>query len=203
MEDVADQLIRARTGHPLRVAVDGITAAGKSTFAANLTAAIAARGRPAIHLSTDDFHQVAAVRHRNPDRARGYYQDAYDLAAFRRLVLDPLGPHGDRRYQPRWHDLATDELLDEPKQIAPADAVVVVDGSFLQAPALAGGWDEVIWLDVPFETALGRAIPRDTAQFGSAEAVRAAYVTRYHAACRIYIDDVDPQANATIVVATR
>lgn len=197
---IADRLVDRPAPHPLRVAVDAVTAAGKSTFAAHLTTAVAARGRVAIHLSTDDFHHVAAVRHRNPDRARGYYEDAYDLEAFRRLVLDPLGPDGDRRYRARWHSLATDALLDEPPETAPADAVVVVDGSFLQSPALAGVWDEAIWLDVPMATALERAIPRDTVQFGSADAVRAAYTTRYHPACALYLAEADPRANATIVV---
>jgi uridine kinase len=198
---IADQLVRRPAPHPLRVAVDAITAAGKTTFAADLTAAISAPGRTAIHLSTDDFHHVAAVRHRHPDRARGYYADAYDLATFRRLVLEPLGPDGDRRYQARLHDLETGQVFDEAAQTAPADAIVVVDGTFLQSPVLAGGWDEVIWLDVAFGIALERAIPRDAAQFGSAQAVRDAYTTRYHPACRLYLAEVDPRAGASIVVA--
>jgi uridine kinase len=77
---------------------------------------------------------------------------------------------------------------------------VVVDGTFLQSAALADGWDEVIWLDVGFQTALERAVPRDTARFGGANAVWAAYTTRYHPACRLYIADVDPRSRATIVV---
>ena len=200
LDRIAGRLVGRPVPHPLRVAVDAVTAAGKSTFAADLATAVAACGRVAIHLSTDDYHHVAAVRHRNPDRARGYYEDAYDLAAFRRLVLDPLGPGGERRYRARRHNLATDEVLDEPPETAPADAIVVVDGSFLQSPALAGAWDEVIWLDVPMATALERAIPRDTAQFGGADAVRAAYENRYHPACALYLAAVDPRANATIVV---
>lgn len=182
------------------MAVDGITAAGKSTFAAELTAAVARTGRPAVHLSTDDFHHVAARRHRDPDRARGYYRDAYDLERFRRLVLDPLGDPDDRAYRARSHDLQTDELLDEPPVVAAPDAVVVVDGSFLQSAPLAGHWDEVVFLRTSFAAAVGRAAVRDADQFGGPDGVRAAYERRYHAACRLYLDEVDPEVSATVVV---
>ena len=182
------------------MAVDGITAAGKSTFAAELTAAVARTGRPAVHLSTDDFHHVAARRRSDPDRARGYYRDAYDLELFARVVLDPLGDASDRAYRARSHDLQTDELLDELPVVAAPDAVVVVDGSFLQSAALAGRWDEVVFLRTGFAAALERAVGRDAGQFGGPDGVREAYEQRYHAACRLYLDEVDPEAGATVVV---
>ncbi len=47
---IADHLCAADPGHPLRVAVDGITAAGKTTLARSLAAAVRESGRPAIHL---------------------------------------------------------------------------------------------------------------------------------------------------------
>jgi uridine kinase len=200
LDRIAEHLDERVSTHPLRVAVDGVTGAGKSTFARELTAAIARRGRPAIHLSTDDFHHVAARRHRDADRARGYYRDAYDLAKVRAVLLDPLGPGGDRRYRARSHDLETDALVDEPTTLAPLDAIVVVDGSFLLSPQLAGAWDDVIYLDVAFEVAELRAAHRDVASFGSIEAGVEACRTRYHAAGRLYAAEVDPKRTASIVV---
>ena len=78
--------------------------------------------------------------------------------------------------------------------------MVVVDGSFLQSPVLAGAWDEVIWLQVSFDVALGRALVRDAERFGGVEEVRGAYASRYHAACRLYLADLDPRSTASIVV---
>ena len=96
---IADHLIAQPADHRLRVAIDGITAAGKTTLAAELTDVVRARGRRAEHLSTDDFHHVRARRYQQGrTSALGYYQDAYDLETFRRFVLYPLGPDGDRRY---------------------------------------------------------------------------------------------------------
>jgi uridine kinase len=197
---IADHLAARRLGHPLRVAVDGITAAGKTTLARELTAMVAARGRPAVHLSMDGFHHPRAHRHRaGRDSADGYYTDAYDFAAFARLVLDPLGPGGDRRYRSQILDLASDTAVDDPPVTAEEDTVVVVDGSFLQRD-LAGRWDEIIFVDTPFDLALARGKLRDAPLFGGVEEAAAAFDRRYHAASRRYLAEVNPQASATIVV---
>ena len=84
---IADHLCGRFPGHPVRVAVDGITASGKTTFARAQKRQPSARGRSAAHLSMDGFHNPRAVRHRQGrDSADGYYLDAYDFAAFARLV---------------------------------------------------------------------------------------------------------------------
>ncbi|MER8186856.1 hypothetical protein [Kitasatospora sp. NPDC094015] len=198
---IADHLAARRPGHPLRVAVDGITAAGKTTLARALTAAVADRGRPAVHLSMDGFHHPRAHRHRQGrDSAVGYYQDAYDLPAFARHVLVPLGPGGDLHHRSRIIDLAADRATDEPPTALPADAVLVVDGSFLQRRELAGLWDEVVFTDTSFPVARRRGTRRDAELFGGLAEAEHAFDHRYHAACRRYLAEVDPAAHATIVV---
>ena len=200
LTELAVWLAAMELGHPVRVAVDGITAAGKSTFATELAAAIT--GRSGVHLSTDDYHHQRERRRRQgPLSGDGYYDDAYDLTAFRDRVLVPLGPGGDLGYQPRRHDLETDELIDDEPVQAGADDVIVVDGSFLQRPELAPHWDAVIWLDTSFATALERALVRDEQLFGGAAEVREAYELRYHAACRRYLREVRPIDSAAVVVA--
>jgi uridine kinase len=198
---IADHLTGRSPGHPLRVAVDGITASGKTTLARELAAAVQTRGRPAIHLTMDGFHHPRAHRHRQGrDSATGYYEDAYDFPSFAALVLRPLGPEGDRRYRRAIIDLATDAAVEERPVEAPADAVVVVDGSFLQRSELAGQWDEVVFVEASFEAALARGSARDAAAFGGQTAAAAAFERRYHAACRRYVSGVDPAASATIVL---
>lgn len=195
---VADHLAARRAGHPLRVAVDGVTAAGKTTLARELAAAVGDRGRPAAHLSMDGFHHPRAYRHRQGrDSATGYYEDAYDFAAFAHTVLDPLGPGGDRRYRERIIDLAADTPVDEPLATAEEDMVLVVDGSFLQREL---AWDEVVFVDTAFDIARARGTTRDAGMFGGVEAAGRAFDARYHAASRRYLAEVDPLAGATIVV---
>src|ERR1700733_6322330 len=80
--EVAALVCATDVGHPVRTAVDGVTASGKSTFAAELAVAVSARGRPAIHLTMDGFHHPRARRHRQGRMsAGGYYHDAYDFDA--------------------------------------------------------------------------------------------------------------------------
>ncbi|MEU7476983.1 gamma-glutamylcyclotransferase [Lentzea sp. NPDC042327] len=195
---IADHLASRDPGHPLRVAVDGVTAAGKTTLARELTAAVAERGRPAAHLSMDGFHHPRAHRHRRGrDSADGYYADAYDFAAVAREVLGPLGPGGDRRYRERILDLRADTPVDEPPLTAADDLVLVVDGSFLQRDLT---WDEVVFVDTAFEVAKTRGTRRDAELLGGAAEAAHTFEHRYHAASRRYLAEANPVGRATVVV---
>jgi uridine kinase len=202
IEQVVERLLADHQGdRPPRIAVDGITAAGKTTWAGEVTDALRARGRSALHLSTDDFHQPRARRHRQGrSSAAGYYADAYDLAALAEHVLRPLGPGGDRRIRTRVHDLQSDQPIESEPVLVPAEAVVIVDGTFLQRPELQGLWDLVIYIETNPATARARAAVRDAALFGSAAAVEQIYRMRYHAACALYAEDADPVRRADIVI---
>ncbi len=198
---IADHLAARRPSHPLRVALDGISAAGKTTLAADLASALVARGRPTVRVSMDGFHHPRARRYRRGrESAEGYYRDAYDLEAFARLVLEPLGPGGDRRYARAILDLDRDEAVEAWAEADP-DAVVLVDGTFLQRSELSGRFDEVIFVDAPYELARARGTLRDAERLGGIEEAGRLFDARYHAASRLYVSEVGPRSSATIVVA--
>ena len=186
-------------GHPLRVGIDGVCGSGKSSIARELAKELAALGRPVIRVDSDGFHHERAVRYRNVNAARGYYENAYDLESLRDNVLIPLGPGGSRRFATRIHDLATDRVESEWAD-APADAIVLFDCTFIQRGDLRDHWDEVIYLDVDLDRAQARGVSRDATQLGGADAATAAYESRYMAACRIYLDEEHPLSRASIVV---
>lgn len=205
MVDVADSVAAIAAGlalpHPARVAVDGITAVGKTTFADRLAAALVSRGRRVIRVSMDGFHNPRAVRYaQGRDSADGYYDDAYDFTAVRRELLDPLGPDGDRHYRTAVIDLATDTTIAGPRLTAEARDVLVVDGSFLQKPALRDAWDLVLYLHASFEAAEARGVARDSNALGGEVAARTAFRTRYHAAQRRYLAECSPRASADLVI---
>ena len=196
---IADHLVARDPGHPLRVAVDGISAAGKTTLADEIAVAVQARGRPVVRLSMDDFHHTRARRHRQGrTSACGYYQDAFDFDAFRRFVLAPLGPGGSRQYLPRVHDLTTDQPTNDEPRPAADHAVVIVDGSFLQNQQLDGHWDDVVYVDASFAAARERGIRRDASMFGGVAQAADLYDARYHAAARLYLDEIHPAEHASI-----
>ena len=197
---VADQLCARPITHPLRVGIDGLCGAGKTTFAGDLGAHLRQRGRPVVLLDSDGFHHVRAVRHRQGrDSARGYYEDAYDFDALRELTLRPLAGSPPYRYATRVHDLASDEIVRE-SATAPADAIVVFAATFLQRGTLREHWDDVVYLDASIERAQARGTARDADALGGAEQARAAYESRYMAACRMYLAEEHPYRRASIVI---
>ena len=198
---LADHLVDKRPGHVLRVAVDGVTAAGKTTFADELATALRQRRRDVVRLSMDGFLHPREHRYRQGrDSPVGYYRDAYDHERFAEAVLAPLGPGGAGQYVEAILDLADDTALQPEPRSAPPDTILVVDGTFLQSAALAGSWDETIFLDTDLAAAQQRGVRRDADAFGSAEAAARAFESRYHAACRLYLDERDPMGRAGVVI---
>ncbi len=201
LAQIADQLTAKDLGHPLRVGIDGVCGAGKSRFAHDLAVVLARGPRPVVLLNSDGFHHVRQRRYRQGrDSARGYYDDGYDFAALADRVLRPLGPSGDRVYAVKVHDLDTDEEIRDATAVAPKDAVLLFDATFIQRGALRELWDEVIYLDADEHVAIRRGVARDASALGGSEAARAAYESRYMAACRTYLSEEDPRARASIVV---
>ena len=112
---LADAVTSLRVGHPTRVAVDGRSAAGKTTLADELADAVRARGRDVIRAFIDDFHRPG---HKDRSRhggwtLRSYYDEGYDYDAFRDLLLLPLGPGGSRRCRTALFDAVHDTWLPE------------------------------------------------------------------------------------------
>ena len=124
LAEVASTIEALTLGRPRRIAIDGITAAGKTTFANDLATELRQRGATVLRVSMDGFHNPQATRYRQGrGSADGYYEDAYDTDSIRRHLLDPLGPGGDRHYRTAVIDLATDEPADAPPIEAPLDAI--------------------------------------------------------------------------------
>lgn len=201
LDALAERIVARAAAHPLRVAVDGIDAAGKTTLADELAAPLRARGRPVIRASVDGFHRPRAQRYRRGAASpEGYYLDAFDPAAVCDALLLPLGPGGSRRYRRASFNFRTDRPVHASLEEAAADAVLVVDGVFLLRPELVAHWDYRIFVEVPFAVALERALRRDLALFGSAEAVRARYQQRYIPGQQLYFAAARPQQRADAIV---
>jgi uridine kinase len=198
---LVDLVLRVDRPHPVRVAIDGIDAAGTTTLADELAPLIERRGRPVIRASVDGLHRPRAERYRRgADSPEGYYQDAFDYPALRAALLDPLGRGGNRRYRTVTFDFRRDVPVHAPVRIAPRNVVLLVDGVFLLRPELADAWDVRIFVEVPFDEALRRACQRDTVLFGTPSAVQERYLRRYFPAQRTYLETVRPREGADAAV---
>ena len=133
--------------------------------------------------------------------ARGYDEDAYDLGTLAYLWVRPLGPGGNRRIRPRFHDLETDAFLDVEPELVPVGTMIIIDGTFLQRKELDGLWDEMIFVRTGRSVARERAVRRDAVLFGGAGAAEQMYAVRHHPACDLYLfAKADPISGASIVI---
>jgi uridine kinase len=201
LDRLAGAIDSVTTSHPLRVAVDGPPAVGKTTLADELALLLRSRGREVIRASTESFQLPRAQRYRHGEFSpEANYHDTFDYDALRRVLLDPLGPDGDRRYQDAVYDLDTDTAVSQPATTAPADAVLLLDGVFLLRPELIGRWDLSIFVSAAFEQTLDRARIRDLARLGSTAEVERRFRTRYIPAQKLYFGIARPADHADIIV---
>ena len=197
---LASMIAAVQRAHPARVALDGVDGAGKTHLADELVGPLSRGGRQIIRASIDGFHFPRADRYkRGRESADGYFRDSFNYEQLRSQLLDPLGPGGSRRCRTATFDYRVDSPVDAPLLTADPDAILLVDGVFLQVPQLAGAWDFVVWVEAPFETTVERAVRRDTARGGEEEATRAAYAVRYVPGQRMYLDSCEPKINADVI----
>jgi uridine kinase len=202
LEQLAGRIAAIRVPHPVRVAIDGVDAAGKTTLADELAAVLAPHDRPVIRVSLDDFHRPRAERYARYGSLSpvGFYEDAFDYPALWSTVLRPLGPGGDRRYRRAVFDVVADAPLAEEWLVAVDDAILLFDGVFALRPELNAVWDYRIFVQIPLAVSLERALVRDLALHGSAETVRESYTRRYMPAQEHYLATVRPMDLADAVV---
>lgn len=203
--EITGQLVRSSAAvecsHPVRVAIDGISGASKSTLSEHLTPIIERFGRPVIRASVDDFHRPRAERYdRGVLSPEGYYFDTFDYSSLRELLLLPLGPGGNRRYVRAVFDARGDRPLDPLTEEAAPAAVLIIDGVFFLRPELNDLWDYRVLVACDPVEAARRGVIRDRAWMASTEEVEQRYRLRYTPGERLYLDEVRPHELADAVL---
>lgn len=195
------EMVEALGAGRLRVAVDGLTASGKTSLGHELARELVGRGRPVFRASLDDFKRPWAEAH-GYDRVsgEGYYRNAFDRGAIRRLLLDPAAPEGDGVVALCGIDPLTQIDHSQDTCRLPADGVLLVDGVFALHPDLNPCWDLRIWVEIDDELSVRRGVERDAGMEGGAEEAEALHRGRYLASERLYRDEVDPRSLAEVVV---
>lgn len=177
------------------IAVDGMAGAGTSGFAADLAATLASTGRAVFQASLDDFHRSRAERTaRGAASSEGYYRDSFDYSTLRRVLLEPFKLGGSTAFVTAAFDYHRDAPVQSKWRTGPQDAILVVDGLFLNRPELAGLWNYSIWLDVPRELAEQRLLERD----GPGDNLE-----RDRGGHELYAAEVNPRAAASAIIDAR
>lgn len=197
MRALAEELVQHYPRGRIVVGVDGASGAGKTVFADDLATELRALGHDVFRASMDDFHRPRAERYaRGRESARGFYEDSYDEVSFRRVLLGPFRLAGSTGFATRFFDLERDLPFESKWETGPADAILIVDGLFLQRPTLKGIWNFTIWLDAPQEVRHERMIARD----GSDPEPESPLGQRYLGGQELYEREAAPRAVASAII---
>ena len=201
IEEISSVIVLIERPDPIRVAIDGVDAAGKTTLANELADPVKTRGRAVIRASVDGFHNPRHIRYREgADSPEGYFRDSFDYDTLKSILLDPLGPGGSLQYRSAAFDYRTDSSVTAPMLRALGDAVLLFDGIFLQRQELDHCWDLTIFVEASFETTLRRGRERAVTECGSDDGVLTAHNRRYMPGQRLYLNDCRPAERADIIV---
>lgn len=155
------------------VGIDGKGASGKTTLAAALVAGLP--GAVVVHV--DDFARPSV--------------ETWERDRFVAQVLEPLVAGRPARYE-RW-DWGRDASAGWAD--VPVGVPVVVEGVSSTDVRLGVPWDVTLWVDVPAEVRLARALARD------GEAMREQWVGRWMPAEDAYEAAQRPQERVDVVVS--
>jgi uridine kinase len=181
--DTAIALVRRRTKRPLLVAIDGHSAAGKSTLARSMAAAL-----PDVQVvHVDDFYRPMDEAERLALRPDEGYDRYFDWQRLQLEVLAPLRAGSDtsyRRYE--WDAGSLGGLA-----VVRAEGIVIVEGVYSFRPELRPLYDLSIFVATPPATRRMRQVTRSDSD---------AWTSRCDAAERFYVATHRPEAAADLVV---
>lgn len=198
---IAERIAGVQVDRPVRVAVDGPDAAGKTSLADELATLMRAAGTEVIRASVDGFHRPRAERYaRGSESPEGYYRDSFNYKELLASLLVPLGPDGSRVYRVACFDLDADSPVEPDPVVAAEDAVLLFDGVFLLRPELRAAWDLSVFVTADFDEILQRGRRRDARVFGSPAAAESRYRARYIPGQQMYFAEARPEDTADIVV---
>jgi uridine kinase len=123
------------------IAIDGTDAAGSAAFADDLAAVLREAERLVFRASLRYFQHSRAEQQRlapeTPDRL---YRAGYDYSALRRVLIEPFRMGGSTGFVTEEFDPDRDAWIQPTWQTAPADAILIVDGDYINRPELHGLW---------------------------------------------------------------
>ncbi len=194
---LADLVNKLPQNRVLRLAVDGVDGAGKTTFADELAQVLQDRGQAVVRASVDAFHNPKAKRYeRGRTSPDGFFLDSYNYDGLKEALLDPLSPGGTGRYRTAIFDHRADLPSLAPERQARSGSILVFDGIFLHRPELRGYWDFSIFLDVAFAVSVPRMALRDSASPDPAFHENRRYVEGQI----LYLQECSPKQYATITI---
>lgn len=144
--------LRRQSGSPLLIAVEGLGGAGKSTLAAQLSAALP--GSSIVEV--DDFYRPMTAEERAKLGPREGYERYFDWTRLLEEAIEPLRQRRRARFQR--YDWEMGRLRGW-REVAPGD-VVIVEGVYSTRPELSALFGVTVFVDTPREQRADRMAAR-------------------------------------------
>ena len=173
-----------KSRYPLLGAIDGHSAAGKSSLARAIQQA-----RPGVLVvPTDDFYRPMSEVQRAQLDPRGGYNDYYDWSRLKTQVLEPLFRGQVSGYQQ--YDWEANRLGTW-VEIEPVE-IIMVEGCYAARPELRSYYEVCIWVETSAEQRAQRQAQRADATVE--------WLARWEAAEQYYIQHHRPQEYADFIL---
>ncbi|QQE77072.1 kinase [Alicyclobacillus sp. SO9] len=196
METNADKLVNAieRTycNARLVVGVDGLSRAGKTTMVNETQKKLVEKRLPVCVFHLDHYIVESRNRyHTGFEEWYEYYELQWDVRYLRQRLFEKV-QHAEEIRLP-FYDVERDETVTK-SVVIQSDAIVMIEGVFLQREEWRRFFDFVIYVDCPRTTRFERESPRTAVQIEK-------FVKRYWKAEDHYLKTVSPISTADLVVS--
>jgi uridine kinase len=193
--------LRADLERGVSVGISGVDCAGKSTLAEAVFEWLTKEDVRVVLVPGDEFTRPERERYACGDEGLAYYRDSFDYQDLFDKVLPAVRSSAHGSVQIRSTDWERDTWKERELALPPR-AVVLVEGCFLFADGRASCFDLSVWLDLPLERVIPRALqrPRDLQRMGGPDGVRSRYSVRYIPGQLLHLGRDRPRAQAHLVL---
>ncbi|WP_285063595.1 hypothetical protein [Frigoribacterium sp. ME-P-080] len=139
LRELATEIVHNYGRGRVLVAIDSDGGAGAALLADDLLEAFREQGHAAFRASLAGFEKRPAGASRDS-------APVLDESLFRRVLVEPFRMGGSTGWVDRAWDADADRAVESAWVTGPADAVLLVDGTDLARPGLAGLWHYRVWV---------------------------------------------------------
>jgi len=176
------------------IGINGIDGAGKTKFADSLGKFLISQGHETQSIHLDDFHNPTAARYAGEDQIENYFNRSFNINLVVEKLLVPLRRNSAFSTRLTLLDWHTDKYDIEREFSFTQNTIVIFEGVFLFRKELSSYIDYKIFLDIPFEESLKRAVIRDS------EDILNKYESKYLPAQAKYLEEYPPHKLADMVI---
>ena len=193
--------IGLQANQKLILSVDGIDAAGKTTFAKRLKMELKKRELQCETISLDDFHNPKSIRYQKGEySAVGFYEDSYDYDVF---IFETILPfkEGKDIIKVKHLSLELDKEESVYKDLSNCN-LLIVEGIFANRKELYPFWDYSIFIDITFKEGLKRNIRREQKENTKAciDEISTKFNSRYKAGQELYLKREKPKTKVNLII---